>query len=594
MTGVADWTRRGQGWGSILIGLVMTMMAAPTASAQRDRGEPPPLARYIPAEGLTVLLEHDGLHAHPAAWTGSATYKILNETSLGAMLKDITTQVIDYGLRSAPAPVPLKAEEAVGLLTHLLEEGFAISYGGTFNPPQPKSGVAVIRNAGKNPAFRRLLAAFVEKNQPFVKPVETPGGRKVSTVEGAPVRWWFEGDDFALSYVAGADDPVVATLEGKSPSALTLPTRTGLRSGEPGYVAVGTFFLDLSSMPPMPPDAVKLGLDGIKAVEASWGINGKATVTMIGVRAPRPRRGLLDLFNQPPIGASTRFNLPPGADGFTLVSIKPERLADTLLLLVQQGDPNAAASVARFAQQFRARTGISLRDDLAAKLGPRMVLATPGMGSLGNFFGIWFSPPEFGLVAELNDPQGFQATLDKLMVAANREMRAAGAMVRPQPGEPRRSGTEFAEFRRLKPPGNGYVLAVPPSVLPLPAGFRPTVIVDASRGVVTFSTSPATARRVSGALILNAVGGPPIAGRDAVVLSQSDPTRSLPEFLAALPSLRPDVRRRRVAGWSSRPVARTAEARATPVPPGDRPRRDSRRRGDAALPVPIEADLERQ
>ena len=39
------------------------------------------------------------------------------------------------------------------------------------------------------------------------------------------------------------------------------------------------------------------------------------------------------------------------------------------------------------------------------------------------------------------------------------------------------------------------MLAVPPSVLPTPAGFRPTILVDASRKLVAIGATPASARR---------------------------------------------------------------------------------------------------
>src|SRR5206468_5954037 len=123
--------------------------------------------------------------------------------------------------------------------------------------------------------------------------------------------------------------------------------------------------------------------------------------------------------------------------------------------------------------------------------------------------GMWFSPPEFALVAEVKDPSGFAAALDRLMEAANRELKAAGAMVPPRDGQPTRPGTEFAEFRRLKAPEQGYVLSVPPSVLPTPAGLRPTVVLDPARKLVALGTSPALARRTLATLVLDGDGAGP-------------------------------------------------------------------------------------
>ncbi len=54
----------------------------------------PPLARYLPQQDLAAYLEFEGLDAHAAAWHKSAAYKLLNDTSLGALLEDIATQAI--------------------------------------------------------------------------------------------------------------------------------------------------------------------------------------------------------------------------------------------------------------------------------------------------------------------------------------------------------------------------------------------------------------------------------------------------------------------------------------------------------------------
>ena len=45
------------------------------------------------------LVEHAGFDAQPEAWKGTALYRMLNETSLGAMLEDILSQVADQGFR---------------------------------------------------------------------------------------------------------------------------------------------------------------------------------------------------------------------------------------------------------------------------------------------------------------------------------------------------------------------------------------------------------------------------------------------------------------------------------------------------------------
>ena len=150
---------------------------------------------------------------------------------------------------------------------------------------------------------------------------------------------------------------------------------------------------------------------------------------------------------------------------------------------------------------------------------------------------LWFHPPIFGIVAELKDPRSFSETLDRLMESANRELKSAGAMVKPQPGQPVRPGTEFAEFRKLKAPEHGYILAVPPpSLRHRPDCVRPCSFDD-ERGVLVVAATPALARAARSALVFDAPVDDAPWPHDAFVYSTSDPSNSLPELLVNLPSL---------------------------------------------------------
>ena len=548
MSGIAA-ARRAARWS--IAGSVLALGLAVPAWAQTDVAQP--LGRYIPAEGLAALVEHAGFDAHPQAWKGTALYRMLNETSLGAMLEDILSQVADQGFRAAQR-APLSGKELVGLLSHLLNHGFAVGSLQNSQPPQPKGFegaaatgrgsrrvVVVIRGAARSAVFQRVIRRIRPLNAPAARQVEEAGGRKVWVTDEPPrthIRWWYEKDDFVLSIAPGADDiPVAEALDGKIPSALKHPSYAKLEKLEAGAQPVGRLFVDLSAFPPLPPRAHELGLDGIERVEARWGIQDKGIVVTLGVNAPRPRRGILTLFDQPPIMAGTRVLTAGADDSYTLMSIDPIKTADAILALVRHDNPDAAARIDHLAERFGERSGLSLRNDLLAKVGPRMALLLPAGGGGGSVMSLWFHPPDFVLLAELKDALDFAAKLDRLIEFANRELKTAGAMVRPQPGQPSRPGTEFAEFRRLKAPEQGYVLAVPPAVLPTPAGLRPTVIVEPGRGLLVLAGSPAAARRARAALVLNGPPSEPAGGRDALVFSRTDPRDSLPELLVNLPSL---------------------------------------------------------
>ncbi len=535
MSGIAA-ARRAARWS--ILGSVLALATAVPAWAQADSAQP--LARYIPAEGLAAFVEHAGFDAHPQAWKGTALYRMLNETTLGAMLEDIVGQVADQGFRATQG-APLTGKELVGLISHLLNHGFAVGYLQDPQPRQPKGVVVVVRGAARSAVFQRVVKRIPPLNAPAARQVEEAGGRKVWVTDDPPrmhIRWWYEKDDFVLSFAPGeADIPVAEALDGKIPSALKHPTYAKLEQFEAGAQPVGRLFVDLSAFPPLPPRAHELGLDGIERVEARWGIQEKGIVLTLGVNAPRPRRGILTLFDQPPIKAGTRVGTAGGDDSYTLMSIDPIKTADAILALVRQDDPDAAARIDHIAARFKERSGLSLRNDLLSKIGPRMALLLPAGGGGGSVMSFWFHPPDFVLLAELKDARGFAAKLDRLIEFANRELKTAGALVRPQPGQPSRPGTESAEFRRLKAPEQGYVLAVPPAVLPTPAGLRPTVIVEPDRGLLVLAASPAAARRARAALVLNGPPSEPGWGRDALVFSRTDPRGSLPDLLVNLPAL---------------------------------------------------------
>ena len=518
-----------------LRGAVFALLLAGSGLARSE--SPEPLARYIPAEGLTALVEHNGLAVHPKAWKATAAYKMLNETSLGAMLEDIMAQLADRALQTTHDPVTGK--ELVELLEHLAARGFAVGYFHNPQPPQPKAVILVIRDAAESDLIRKLIGRMPPLNEPRAQQKVSPAGRKYWSTDEKDkhVCWWFENRDLVLSFAPDSDDNLIAeTLEGKRPSAMKSPAYAGLDQLEAGIVPIGRFFVDLSVLPPLPLRAKELGLDGVRRVQGRWGIQEKSTVITLGVDAPRPRRGVLALFDHPPIKPGTHVVTPEGSADYTLLSVEPGRLAEMILTLVRDEDPDSAARITAFAQRFRERTGLSLRDDLLAKIGPRMALIPSGSG-IGSALSFWMHPPDLALVAELKDAKGFADTLDRLIESANRELKAAGAMVSPQPGQPNRPGTEFAEFRRLKGPEHGYVLAVPPSVLPTPAGLRPTVIVEPGRGLLVLAGSPASARRASSSLVLDGPAGGSPWDRDAIIASRSDPRRSLPELLTSLPSL---------------------------------------------------------
>ena len=86
--------------------------------------------------------------------------------------------------------------------------------------------------------------------------------------------WWVEKGDLILT-VAKKVDEVLAVIDGKQPNAVGHPLRTELTKTENGFEPVAVGFVDLTWLPSMPPEAVKLGLDGAKRIELQWGFQEK-------------------------------------------------------------------------------------------------------------------------------------------------------------------------------------------------------------------------------------------------------------------------------------------------------------------------------
>ena len=109
--------------------------------------------------------------------------------------------------------------------------------------------------------------------------------------------WWIEKGDLVLSNQA---DAVLAVLDGKEPDASNHPLRTALLKAKDRFQPVALGFLDLTVLPPLPPEAIRLGVNGVKRVEFALGFEGDALRTVLRAVAPAPRRGLMAPWTSPP------------------------------------------------------------------------------------------------------------------------------------------------------------------------------------------------------------------------------------------------------------------------------------------------------
>ena len=145
---------------SVLLSLVpATFAGAAWGQAEKSPARPAgpgaaSLAHYVPRQDLGLYFEFQGLDAHRAGWRGSAAYKILNETKLGALLEDLAVQGIELAQQSVAPEKQVKASAVIELVKQAARQGFAA---GAWSMDTEKPGVVFVFRRGDRPEVRRLL-----------------------------------------------------------------------------------------------------------------------------------------------------------------------------------------------------------------------------------------------------------------------------------------------------------------------------------------------------------------------------------------------------------------------------------------------------
>ena len=531
------------------LGWALVLAATAAAAGQEAPARSKSLARYFPRRDLVVYAEFDGLDAHADAWKRTAAYKLLNQTTTGTMLEDLVRQVAERALASGPGGDDKRRLTGAELLTqveHAFRAGFAFGINRRTGEPKPYCVGLVLRCAARG-EVRGPIARLIDAEQtPLARAeaVAKPGGRKVIVVRdqrGRGFAWWSEGEDLAFSLVApdGAD-AMIDALDGRAPDATGHPLRAELAQAEEGFQPVGLAYFDMAALPELPPQAATLGLDRVKRVDYRWGFHGEALMTVTRLIAPAPRAGVLAVLDQPTFGPGDLPPLPPGLAGFTVLSLDPGKVYDQSLALAKATDPNGQAMFDALSQAVQQVTGHRLREDILGHLGPRMAFyvvptrANAPTNPIIGFIQGAVHVAKAALLVQVDDAEAVGKVLDDVVQRAN-QLFKSGA-----------EGPDAAvvEIERLKGRERGYVLSVPPSVVPLPAGMRPTVLLGKRTLVV--GTTPDAARK---ALALEGKpAGPPEGDALARALGQlpkgmtfltvSDTRESLlPEVIANLPGL---------------------------------------------------------
>ncbi len=484
----------------------------------------------MPREGLAGYLEFDGLDAHAAAWKGSAAYKLLNETRLGALIEDIVRQLITQ------AQAPIAPGDVIGGFKLVARQGLAVGVWG--KDPEDLHTVAVFRGGGQA-ELKRLVELVTSRGQP-ADAVEK-AGRTVHQMND--ISWWYENDDLVLT---GQPDAIIAVIDGKEPSAVDHPLRASLLKGEDGFQPAAIGFVDFAGLPKMPPSSVKLGLDGVKRLEFVLGFEGEATRTVVRAIAPAPRRGLLALVDQPTFDANSLPPIPAGVHGFVVLSVNVPGTYDRIIELRKSTAPDGGGPdfAARLEDVVRQQFGFDLRKDLFAGLGPRFTFSMqdPAGGTRGGRAAAMIN--RLGgatITAQVRDEAALSRAIDPVMKQANRLL---DEMAGPPGARPAGAGLAFHKEEGGRP---RYVLDLPQGMIPPPFStlFRPTVILGQEQLAVGAST--AAAERAAGLSTAKADGRwqpdasfTPVIRRlpaKMIALRIGDPRETLTAVVQALPVL---------------------------------------------------------
>jgi hypothetical protein len=529
------------------VGLIVTRMAgaqeAPRAPSQTS------LARYFAGQDLVAYAELDGLDRHDAAWKKTAAYRLLNETTTGAMYEAMLPRVFASVL-SKQSDTSINGKELTTVLRHLAKSGFAVGINRAGGIGTPRCFCVVVRDGAKGDFHKiadRVLRAGAGPRAP-VRDIPKSGGRTIHQLArsaAGTTAWWSEGDDLVVSLVAAnGADVIIEVLEGRAPNATAHLNRQALLQSEDirGFEPVGLAFFDMAALPTLPPEAVGLGLDRIKRFDYRWGFQEDTLVSIVGAVIPAPRKGIPAMFDQPTFDARQLPPLPVGTSGFTVVSVEEPRLApllrDSLGALARAPSSDEPGQID---DALKAIFGVSLHDEFFGYLGNRFTLynvATrinaPSHALESLALGL-FRAPKMAIVAEVKHRDLLVKSLEKMIERANEALRA---MPKQQ------FGFELGEIQRLKNGETGFMMSFTGSEVPIASGLRPTVLVG-QKSLVLAST-PALARRARdlaenpGAAVLQA--GEPLLKRleglpgKLIMLSVADTANSVyPELIVGLP-----------------------------------------------------------
>ena len=518
--------------GRALLPALALILAGPAPAPAQGQGQAPtPLAARVPAKDLLFYLQSDGLDAHQTEWKASAASKVLNETKFGALLEDLAKQGIDQIAKNSRGTVP-SGGEVVALLKQVARGGASVGVNGNLE----KGRLTLTFRGGARPEVEGLLLRVMAAASRQQAPQEVrKAGRKVTLAGAGNQTALIEDKGDLIICVAGDLDATLALLDGKEPSAVGNRLIAELSKAEGPFRPMLFGFFDPKLAGPLPPEALALGLGDVERVDFRWGFREDALYSVLRVKAPSPRKGLLALLDGPTFDRSTLPPMPAAVTGFASLSLSPLQVYEKVAAIHSANNPpNAPDRFARTEAEFEQATGVNLKGDLLAKLGPKMAGFSLPASAPGGL------PIEVVVLAEVADPQALGESLRKVFGVIDQALK--GPMPRRQAGQPTPRISELEVQGRLL----GFELILPEgSVPPGPlTGMRPTLQIGEK--YLAIGTMPGGASRALDAAEGRSPAWKPadaqvamadLLPKSMVGLIVSDPRQTLPVLVGNLPTL---------------------------------------------------------
>jgi hypothetical protein len=412
------------------------------------------LPHFVSRDNLICYVGFEGLDAHSEAWRKTAIFKMLNQTSLGAMLEEVSAQLFDKLLESVPNR-KITGAELVSLVKLAAHKGWVLALNGDHRGPDHLLGTLVLRGAAAKDKetksiSSRLLGTLMG---PDPKPkIERKDGRVLVVVptgsaEDAGWVWWPEKDDLVIGFgKPSSADAIISSIDGKSPSAADHAILKQLAEPEAGFVPVMTAILDPAAVP----DATKTKLTehiaqlksatALNRLEFRWGFEDEAIISVMRLVAPAPRKAGLAVFEQQPLETKNLIPMPEGVQSFVILSMAPAKMLEAFNQLSSAVD--IKERIDELIDKVRAQSLIDFEKDFLSNVGPRMAIylspnrsaattddtpqasvgptAPDPMAVISTLLGAFPKPT---LVAELRDPVVFGKALDAIMISVNKELK---------------------------------------------------------------------------------------------------------------------------------------------------------------------------